>query len=86
MLIRDGHRQPEKALEAFLRADPPLRAGPLQNETLTRPVGDYMIFIDGINASLVSTLFGAIVKSNTHQSSKVSEVAGHWRSLALILR
>ena len=54
-----------------MRSAPRLRSA-IQDGTLTRPVGDYGIFIDGRNMSLLSNLFGAIVKSDIKVSQVVS--------------
>lgn len=71
VLIWEDLLWPEKGLEAFLRAEPWLGSA-IQDETLTRPVGDYMIFIDGRNVSLLSTLFRAKNKSDINVSLVVS--------------
>ena len=71
VLIWEDLQRPEKGLEGSVRSAPRLRSA-IQDGTLTRPAGDYEIFIDGRNVSLLSDLFGAIVKSDIKLSQVVS--------------
>lgn len=71
VLIWEDLQRPEKGLEGSVRSAPRLRSA-IQDGTLTRPAGDYEIFIDGRNVSLQSDLFGAIVQSDIKVSQVVS--------------